>query len=153
MGPAQPEEWAYSVCFGPPDAGLAERVRVAGSRGSIEEGFEEAQGQVGLDPYEVRKWDGGYRHITLAMRAHAYLAVIRKPAHTPGRGKKKGTSEYDAALIPLTVPEVQRRLYRLIWQNRPTAPAVRAWSRGRRRHQARARLCHYQRRLALYLRL
>ena len=149
----QPEELAYYVCFGPPDAGLAELVRVAGSRRSIEECFEEAKGQVGLDQYEVRRWDGWYRHITLAMLAHAYLAVIRKQAHTPGSGKNKGTSEYDAALIPLTVPEVQRLLYRLIWQTRPTAPAVLAWSRWRRRHQARARRCHYQRRLALYLRL
>ncbi len=85
---AQPEELAYYVGFGPTDAGLTDLVRVAGSRWSIEEGFEEAKGQVGLDPYEVRKWDGWYRHITLAMRAHAYLAVVRKQAHARGRGKK-----------------------------------------------------------------
>ena len=59
---------------------MAELVRVAGRRWAIEECFEEAKGEVGLDQYEVRRWDGWYRHITLAMLAHAYLAVIRNQA-------------------------------------------------------------------------
>ena len=49
-----------------------------------EECFEEAKGQVGLDQYEVRRWDGWYRHITLAMLAHAYLTVIRHQALEQG---------------------------------------------------------------------
>ena len=53
---------------------------MAGTRWAIEECLEEAKGQVGLDQYEVRRWDGWYRHITLAMLAHAYLAVIRHQA-------------------------------------------------------------------------
>ena len=63
---------------------LAELVRVAGTRWATLECFEEAKGQVGLDQYEVRKWDGWYRHITLAMLAHAYLAVIRHQAMEQG---------------------------------------------------------------------
>ncbi len=39
---------------------------------------------MGLDQYEVRRWDGWYRHITLAMLAHAYLAVIRNQAAEQG---------------------------------------------------------------------
>ena len=39
--------------------------------------FEEAKGEVGLAHYEVRSWDGWYRHITLALFAHAFLAAIR----------------------------------------------------------------------------
>ena len=70
---AKPEELAYYVCFGPAETALEELVRVAGIRWTIEECFEEAKGQVGLDQYEVRKWDGWYRYITLAMLAHAYL--------------------------------------------------------------------------------
>ena len=69
---AQPEELAWYVCFGPAETTLEELVRVAGIRWTIEECFEEAKGQVGLDQYEVRKWEGWYRHITLAMLAHAY---------------------------------------------------------------------------------
>ena len=67
--------------------------------------------------------------------------------------QKGGEPEWDEALIPLTVPEVRRLLYHLIWQSRPRAKSVLEWSRWRRRHQARARLCNYKRRLNTYLRL
>ena len=73
---AKPEELAWFVCFGLRETSLEELVRVAGIRWAIEECFEEVKGQVGLDQYEVRKWEGWYRHITLAMLAHAYLAVV-----------------------------------------------------------------------------
>ena len=86
---AQPEELAYYVCFGPSDTALEDLVRVAGTRWAIEECFEEAKGQLGLDQYEVRKWEGWYRHITLAMLAHAYLAVVRRQANECF-GDKKG---------------------------------------------------------------
>ena len=66
---------------------------MAGTRWAIEECFEEAKGQVGLDQYEVHRWDGWYRHITLAMLAHAYLAVIRYYARTQGRRRKGGRSQ------------------------------------------------------------
>ena len=92
---------AYYVCFGPANTTLDRQcglaictftlVRVAGTRWTIEECFEEAKGQVGLDQYEVRKWDGWYRHITLAMLAHAYLAVIRQQANAGCCGKRGRT--------------------------------------------------------------
>ncbi len=50
-------------------------------------------------------------------------------------------------LIPLTVPEVRRLIYRLVWMSVPPVDLILAWSRWRRRHQARAKHCHYQRRL------
>ena len=87
---AKPGELAYYVCFGPAGTTLEELVRVAGTRWAIEECFEEAKGQVGLDQYEVRRWDGWYRHITLAMLAHAYLMVIRQ--HAMEQGEKGATS-------------------------------------------------------------
>jgi SRSO17 transposase len=59
-------------------------VRVASTRWIIVEGFEEAKGEVGLEHYEVRKWEGWYRHITLALLAHAYLAVVRSQAAKKG---------------------------------------------------------------------
>jgi SRSO17 transposase len=89
---AKPGELAYYVCFGPVDTTLEELVRVAGTRWTIEECFEEAKGQVGLDQYEVRRWDGWYRHITLAMLAHAYLAVVRHQASSQGRLGEKGAA-------------------------------------------------------------
>ena len=82
---AKPGELAYYLCFGPAETTLAELVRVAGTRWAIEECFEEAKGEVGLDQYEVRRWDGGWhRHITLAMLAHAYLTVIKYQAMEQG---------------------------------------------------------------------
>ena len=65
-------------------------MRVAGRHWTIEECFEEAKGEVGLDQYEVRRWDGWYRHITLAMLAHACLTVIRH--HALEQGEKGATT-------------------------------------------------------------
>jgi hypothetical protein len=56
---------------------LEELAKVAGSRWQIEVAFEGAKGEVGLDDYEVRNWRGWYRHITLALFAHAFLSAIR----------------------------------------------------------------------------
>jgi SRSO17 transposase len=53
----------------------------------IEESFQTAKGEVGLDHYEVRKWPGWYRHITLALLAHAFLGVTRTRASGPERVK------------------------------------------------------------------
>ena len=79
---AKPEELAYYVCYGPAGTDLEELVRVAGTRWAIEECFEEAKGLVGLEQYEVRKWEGWYRHIALVMLALAYLAVTRLQANS-----------------------------------------------------------------------
>ena len=86
---AKPGELAYYVCFGPAGTTLEELVRVAETRWTIEGCFEEAKGEVGLDQCEVRKWDGWYRHITLAMLAHACLAVIRRQALEQGSPGEK----------------------------------------------------------------
>lgn len=79
-----PDDVAYYVCFAPVRTPLATLLRVAGTRWSIETCIEEAKGDVGLDQYEVRKWDGWYRHITLALLAHAVLTVIRARADKKG---------------------------------------------------------------------
>src|SRR5262245_10781028 len=55
---------------------------------TIEENFEDAKGLVGLDQYEVRKWAAWHRHVTLALLAHAYLAVARHRAR--GAEQEKG---------------------------------------------------------------
>ena len=84
---ADPTEVAYYVCFCPAGTPLGELVRVAGTRWAIEESFESAKGEVGLDHYEVRRWPGWYRHITLALLAHAYLTVTRAAAVEKGGPK------------------------------------------------------------------
>ena len=81
---ADPTDRAYYVCFCPAGTPLAQLVRVASTRWAIEESFESAKGEVGLDHYEVRRWPGWYRHITLALLAHAYLTVTRAAAVEKG---------------------------------------------------------------------
>jgi SRSO17 transposase len=81
---SDPTELAYYRVFAPTQAPLEEAVRAAGSRWSIEEGFERAKSEVGLDQYEVRRWDAWHRHITLALLAHAYLEVTRLAATQAG---------------------------------------------------------------------
>jgi SRSO17 transposase len=85
-------ELAFSACSGPAGTSLVGLVRVAGTRWAVEEGFQQAKGEVGLDHYEVRKWPGWYRHITLALLAHAFLAVIRAQAASPERAKGDTTA-------------------------------------------------------------
>jgi SRSO17 transposase len=79
------QELAFYVCFGPAETSLLGLVRVAGTRWAIEEGFQQAKNEVGLDHYEVRRWPGWYRHITLALLAHAFLVVTRTQATTGDR--------------------------------------------------------------------
>ena len=72
-----PADLTASVVFAPQATPLEEVVRVAGSRWTIERGFEEAKGEVGLDHDAVRSWTGWYRHITLALWALALLTSLR----------------------------------------------------------------------------
>jgi hypothetical protein len=65
---------------------VAELVRIAGTRWSVESLFEQAKGEVGLDHYEVRSWVGWHRHVTLAMFALAYLAAVRRKAAATAGG-------------------------------------------------------------------
>lgn len=73
-------ERAYYRVYAPATTTLAEVVRVTGSRWKIEEGYEQAKGQVGLDQYEVRTWRAWYRYMTLALVAYAALVVMRAQA-------------------------------------------------------------------------
>jgi len=77
---SDPTDLTAYVVFAPQDTPLEEVVRVAGTRWTIESGFEAAKSEVGLDHYEVRSWTGWYRHITLAMWALALLVVLRAGA-------------------------------------------------------------------------
>jgi SRSO17 transposase len=93
---AKPEELAFYLAYAPTQTELAELVAVVGQRWRVEENFEAAKGEVGLDHYEVQHWQGWYRHITLAMVAHAYLTVTQWSAQLTTqseaeRDQKKGS--------------------------------------------------------------
>jgi hypothetical protein len=89
------------------------------------------KGLVGLDQDQVRRWRSWHRWTTLAMLAHAFLAVAcaeRDTAPTP------------AGLIALTVNEFRRLFDALLLATNNSVATLLAWSRWRRRHQYRARL-------------
>jgi SRSO17 transposase len=73
-------ELAYYLCCAPAGMTDEELIRVAGSRWAVEECFQTARNETGLDHYQVRRYDAWYRHATLAMLAHAYLAVTAATA-------------------------------------------------------------------------
>jgi SRSO17 transposase len=85
---SDPTALAYYRVFAPADTPVADMVGVAGLRWAIEASFEDAKGAVGLDHYEVRKWTAWYRHITLALLAHAYLEVTRHHAEAGKKGAR-----------------------------------------------------------------
>ncbi|WP_435858239.1 IS701 family transposase [Streptomyces olivaceoviridis] len=74
---SDPTEIAYYVCYGPVGTRLRDLARVAGVRWQVEECFQAAKNECGLDHYQVRRYDAWYRHITLSMAALAALTAIR----------------------------------------------------------------------------
>lgn len=69
--------YAYYRAYGPNKTLLAGLVRAAAARWTIQEGLEQAKGEVGLDQYEVRRWEAWHRHVTLCLLAHASLQLVR----------------------------------------------------------------------------
>jgi SRSO17 transposase len=74
---SDPKQLAYYLAYAPDRTSLEALVRIASKRYTVEQCLEEAKGETGLDEYEVRFWHSWYRHITLSMMAHAWLASIR----------------------------------------------------------------------------
>ena len=163
---------AFYYCHAPAGrpASLPALIKVAGKRWPVEECLQQGKGQAGLDQHQVRTWHSFHRHTVLAMCAQALLAVaaarpappgeapaaaslVAQPAAWRDTGKLPASANDqppgdDPGLVKVSVPEA-RRLLRLA-----TAPITRAardlghaWSRWRRRHQARARWHHYHTRL------
>jgi SRSO17 transposase len=127
---------AYYLCWSPAPVPLLRLVTVAGSRWSVEEAFQTAKGQVGLDQYQCRGWTAWHRFTLLAMIALAVLTVV-------AIAQRAATSSAD--LIDLTLAETRRLINTAIYRTLPTELAM-AWSRWRRRHQAIAKRSHYKRR-------
>ncbi|MGW1254770.1 IS701 family transposase [Streptomyces sp. NPDC002513] len=94
---SDPSEIAYYVCYGPVASRLKDLVRVAAARWAVEECFQSAKGECGLDHYQVRLYRAWYRHITLAMAAHAYLTAVRAAEATKGAHRTTSKTSYPSA--------------------------------------------------------
>jgi len=77
---SNPADVTYYVVFAPAETTLHDWVDVAGRRWTIEESFEHAKDELGLDEYEVRHYHGWHRHITLVMLAQLFLNALRLQA-------------------------------------------------------------------------
>ncbi|MGW3829387.1 IS701 family transposase [Streptomyces sp. NPDC005071] len=133
-------ELAFYRCYSPMPVPLTTLVRVAGSRWRVEEFFQSGKGLAGLDEHQVRRYTSWSRWVTLAMLAHAFLAVVRADEHTrqPASGD----------LVPLTCNEIQRLFIALVVRPVHDAAHRLDWSHWRRRHQARSQASHYRRQAA-----
>ncbi|MCG5446144.1 IS701 family transposase [Micromonospora sp. NIE79] len=133
-------ELASYRCYSPTAVPLSTHVRVAGRRWTVEETFQSGKGLAGLDEHQVRRWTSWYRSVTLAMLAHAFLAVATADERTH-RPAPDG-------LIPLTCNEVAHLFISLIVRPAHATAHRLGWSDWRRRHQARSQASHYQRQAA-----
>uniref|UniRef100_UPI0038991EFD IS701 family transposase n=1 Tax=Actinacidiphila yanglinensis TaxID=310779 RepID=UPI0038991EFD len=122
-------ELAYYRCYSPTPVPLATLVRVAGSRWRVEEFFQSGKGLAGLDEHQVRRYPSRSRWVTLAMLAHAFLAVVRADEHARHRAPD--------SLISLTCNEIQRLFIALVVQPVHGAAHRLDWSTWRRRHGCR----------------
>lgn len=162
-------ETAYVLVFALTGTTLKQMVKVIGDRWTVEECFKSGKGQVGLDEYEVRNWQGWYRHITLCMFAMAFLAVLCNSSQTlttpifyqdtlpEDIDRQETCSAYIPVqpsrnpFLPMMVPfstyEIKRLFYYFV-SFKPLPILFRqAWSVWRRTHQAWARFYHYRRRI------
>jgi SRSO17 transposase len=71
-----PDQRAYYFVFAPKGTTLAELAGAAGLRWTIEECFQRAKDDLGLDHCEARSWHGWHRHMSLCMAAGAFLAKL-----------------------------------------------------------------------------
>jgi SRSO17 transposase len=127
-------EYAFYFTYAPKKkSALKTLVAVAGRRWAVEIAFQMAKEECGLDHYEVRHWQGWYRHITLSMLALAVLAVLRAREEKPSANR-----------VPLSVPEIRHLLVLLLWRGWHDLEQLLHCSDWRRRHQSLAQFCHYR---------
>ena len=139
----KPDKFTFYLTLPPETTTLPELVRIAGMRWTLEACFEEAKGEVGLDHYEVRS-DGT---ATSPWRCSPMPISPSSAKQPPGA---EGSAECIRDLLPLTVPAVRRLLWHLVWACPPYPPQILAWSTWRRRHQQRAKHCHWRRRIKVH---
>jgi SRSO17 transposase len=130
-------ELAFYRCYCPRHVPLPTLIKVAGRRWTTEENFQAAKGLAGLDEHQVRRWASWYRWTTLAMLACAFLTIAAATEHT--------TTASPRGQIPLTRNEIARLIAALILRPLRDRWHSLHWSTWRRRHQHRAKTCHYQR--------
>jgi SRSO17 transposase len=130
-------ELPFYRCYAAKHVSLATLVKVAGLRWTIEENFQSGKGLTGLDEHQVRTWTSWHRWVTLAMLASAFL--------TAAAAAERARNPHPDGQIPLTRNEIASLFTHLVTMPAHDTRYRLRWSAWRRRHQHRARACHYRR--------
>jgi len=84
------QDLAFFSTWAPAGTSIEKLVRVEGCRWAIEDSFETAKNELGLDHNETRSWHGWHRHVSLVMLAFAMMATIRHQANkVPAQPKRR----------------------------------------------------------------
>jgi SRSO17 transposase len=101
-------KWYYSNL--PADTPLRRLVELAHSRWPIEQFYEDAKGECGLDHYQGRRWDGLHRHLALVRLAYSFLARQRwRPANPAGFSLLRGAPVLPGGPSPGAAVALPRR--------------------------------------------
>ncbi len=92
-GEASEPEWKFYVSNAPLETPLSTFVRVSGMRWPIETCFAECKGELGMDHYELRFWQGWHHHMTLVILAHHFLVRWQQRLNQ----REGGPAPYDHA--------------------------------------------------------
>lgn len=74
---ADPSDVRYYLSNAPETTTETELARMLGMRWPVELTFEQGKGEVGMEDYEVRSWQGWHHHMVLVMLAHHFLVWVR----------------------------------------------------------------------------
>jgi SRSO17 transposase len=133
---------AYFTTWCPAGTSIKTLVGVEGHRWAIEDSFETAKNEFGLDHNETRSWHGWHRHVSLVMLAFAMMAAIQHQANKPMPKKNQVERKTKARdLIRWSIQEIRRIAQRLARKRIQPANVI-AWSLWRRAHQAAAQKSH-----------
>jgi SRSO17 transposase len=129
---------SYYRCWAPGPVPLSRLIAIAVTRWRIEEDHQLARQSTGLDAGQVIRWKSWHRWTAICLLAYIYLAVA-----VAGQRQQDASSDLDAGLIPITVPELLRLLRgTVIPPPRRDRTHRLHWPAWRRRHQYRARQAH-----------
>ena len=127
---------AFFSTWCPKGTPMKKLVLVEGHRWAIEDSFETAKNELGLDHNESRSWHGWHRHVSLVMLAFAMMAAIRHHANAaPPKKTLPRLRDGTSFLIRWSIQEIRRIAMKLA-QRRIQPAHIIAWSLWRRAHQA-----------------
>jgi SRSO17 transposase len=129
---------SYYRCWTPAPVPLSRLIAIASARWRIEEDHQLSKQAAGLDAGQVIRWKSWHRWTAVCLLAYLYLAVA-----VALQREQDASSDLDAELIPVTIPELLRLLRDIVIPPPRRDRAHRLhWSAWRRRHQHRARQAH-----------